>query len=211
MQQQGHDAPRHEHTCGPVTHGGGDQSVAGIREARRGLLARPFMAADLTRRSAVRGRRLGSYECWNTSHAPWRWSSGTRRYFTVQRKVRWNVAPGDLEWMGADRWSDPPRRGVAQDVLRDRSAAAFLVGSRADHIAGVACGHQLRRDRSAVTRDVQALERFGVVQVREKPLPGTQQTEGGHAADGRDSTYRDSIGGRTCGGTNLRPGDCGRR
>ena len=30
----------------------------------------------------------------------------------------------------------------------------------------------LKRDRSAVTRDVQILERFGVVQVTEKPLPG---------------------------------------
>jgi predicted transcriptional regulator len=30
----------------------------------------------------------------------------------------------------------------------------------------------LNRDRSAVTRDVQALERFGVVQVTAKPLPG---------------------------------------
>ena len=31
---------------------------------------------------------------------------------------------------------------------------------------------KLRRDRSAVTRDVQLLERFGVIQVTEKPLPG---------------------------------------
>ena len=31
---------------------------------------------------------------------------------------------------------------------------------------------KLRRDRSAVTRDVQLLERFGVVRVSEKPLPG---------------------------------------
>ena len=31
---------------------------------------------------------------------------------------------------------------------------------------------ELNRDRSAVTRDVQMLERFGVVQVTEKPLPG---------------------------------------
>jgi predicted transcriptional regulator len=31
---------------------------------------------------------------------------------------------------------------------------------------------KLHRDRSAVTRDVQALERFGVVEVKEKPLPG---------------------------------------
>lgn len=30
----------------------------------------------------------------------------------------------------------------------------------------------LKRDRSAVTRDVQLLERFGVVHVTEKPLPG---------------------------------------
>ena len=30
----------------------------------------------------------------------------------------------------------------------------------------------LKRDRSAVTRDVQLLERFGVVQVTERPLPG---------------------------------------
>ena len=31
---------------------------------------------------------------------------------------------------------------------------------------------KLKRDRSAVTRDVQVLERCGVVQVTEKPLPG---------------------------------------
>jgi predicted transcriptional regulator len=31
---------------------------------------------------------------------------------------------------------------------------------------------KLRRDRSAVTRDIQLLERFGVVQVTEKTLPG---------------------------------------
>jgi predicted transcriptional regulator len=31
---------------------------------------------------------------------------------------------------------------------------------------------KLRRDRSAVTRDVQLLERFGVIQVTEKLLPG---------------------------------------
>ena len=31
---------------------------------------------------------------------------------------------------------------------------------------------KLKRDRSAVARDVQVLERFGVVQVTEKPLPG---------------------------------------
>src|SRR5271155_1487193 len=30
----------------------------------------------------------------------------------------------------------------------------------------------LKRDRSAVTRDVQVLERFGVLRVIEKPLPG---------------------------------------
>ena len=31
---------------------------------------------------------------------------------------------------------------------------------------------KLKRDRSAVTRDVQILERFGVIEVTEKPLPG---------------------------------------
>ena len=31
---------------------------------------------------------------------------------------------------------------------------------------------KLKRDRSTVTRDVQVLERFGVIQVSEKPLPG---------------------------------------
>jgi hypothetical protein len=31
---------------------------------------------------------------------------------------------------------------------------------------------KLRRDRSAVTRDVQLLERFGILHVTEKPLPG---------------------------------------
>ena len=31
---------------------------------------------------------------------------------------------------------------------------------------------KLKRDRSAVTRDVQVLERFGVIQVTQRPLPG---------------------------------------
>ena len=31
---------------------------------------------------------------------------------------------------------------------------------------------RLKRDRSAVTRDVQLLERYGVVEVSERPLPG---------------------------------------
>jgi len=31
---------------------------------------------------------------------------------------------------------------------------------------------KLKRDRSAVTRDVHVLERFGVIQITEKPLPG---------------------------------------
>ena len=31
---------------------------------------------------------------------------------------------------------------------------------------------KLKRDRSAVTRDIQVLERFGVLHVTEKPLPG---------------------------------------
>jgi predicted transcriptional regulator len=31
---------------------------------------------------------------------------------------------------------------------------------------------RLRRDRSAVTRDVHLLERYGVLQVTERPLPG---------------------------------------
>ena len=31
---------------------------------------------------------------------------------------------------------------------------------------------KLKRDRSAVARDIQVLERFGVIQVIEKPLPG---------------------------------------
>jgi predicted transcriptional regulator len=36
---------------------------------------------------------------------------------------------------------------------------------------------KLKRDRSAVTRDVQVLERFGVLQVTEKPLPGHGRQE----------------------------------
>ena len=35
-----------------------------------------------------------------------------------------------------------------------------------------ALARKLKRDRSAVTRDVQVLERFGVIRVTEKPLPG---------------------------------------
>ena len=37
---------------------------------------------------------------------------------------------------------------------------------------------KLKRDRSAVTRDVQLLERYGVIQVTEKPLPGTANRNG---------------------------------
>ena len=37
-------------------------------------------------------------------------------------------------------------------------------------ISGLA--RKLKRDRSAVTRDVQVLERFGVLQVTAKPLAG---------------------------------------
>ena len=35
-----------------------------------------------------------------------------------------------------------------------------------------ALAKKLKRDRSAVTRDVQVLERFGVIQVTERPFPG---------------------------------------
>jgi predicted transcriptional regulator len=44
------------------------------------------------------------------------------------------------------------------------------VGETPTSISGLA--KKLKRDRSAVTRDVQVLERFGVLQVTEKPLLG---------------------------------------
>ena len=44
------------------------------------------------------------------------------------------------------------------------------VRDRPGSIAALA--RRLKRDRSAITRDVQMLERFGVVRVAEKPFPG---------------------------------------
>ena len=72
----------------------------------------------------------------------------------------------------------PPSRVVSFDDIE--SLLHVLTGKRVlllkqlketpASISGLA--RKLKRDRSAVTRDIQVLERFGVLQVTEKPLPG---------------------------------------
>lgn len=72
----------------------------------------------------------------------------------------------------------PPSRVVAFDdielLLQVLTAKRVLllrqVRSTPGSITDLA--RKLKRDRSAVTRDVQALERVGVLRVTEKPLPG---------------------------------------
>jgi predicted transcriptional regulator len=53
-----------------------------------------------------------------------------------------------------------PKRVVLLRALRETSGSISQLARK------------LKRDRSAVTRDVQMLERYGVVEVTEKPLPG---------------------------------------
>ncbi len=72
----------------------------------------------------------------------------------------------------------PPSRLVAFDdvesllrVLTEKRVLLLRqVRQTPASIAGLA--RKLNRDRSAVTRDVQVLERFGVLHVTEKSLPG---------------------------------------
>jgi predicted transcriptional regulator len=79
----------------------------------------------------------------------------------------------------ADRGSAiPPSRVVAFEdvesllhVLTAKRVLLLRQVSEAPTSIGV-LAKKLKRDRSAVTRDVQVLERFGVIQVTEKPLPG---------------------------------------
>ena len=72
----------------------------------------------------------------------------------------------------------PPSRVVAFDDIADllrvltekRVLLLRQVKAAPGSISDLA--RTLKRDRSAVTRDVQVLERFGVLRVIEKPLPG---------------------------------------
>lgn len=72
----------------------------------------------------------------------------------------------------------PPSRVVAFDDIE--SLLRVLTGKRVlllrqlkETPASISdLARKLRRDRSAVTRDVQLLERFGILHVTEKPLPG---------------------------------------
>jgi predicted transcriptional regulator len=72
----------------------------------------------------------------------------------------------------------PPRRVVAFEdvasllhVLTERRVLLLRqLRETPNSISQLAM--KLGRDRSAVTRDVQVLERFGVVRVTERPLPG---------------------------------------
>ena len=72
----------------------------------------------------------------------------------------------------------PPRRVIAfEDV---ESLLHLLTGKRLSLLKQVqespasiaVLAARLKRDRSAVTRDIQVLEKFGIVQVTEKVLPG---------------------------------------
>jgi predicted transcriptional regulator len=72
----------------------------------------------------------------------------------------------------------PPSRVVAFDdiesLLQVLTAKRVLLLRQVRSTPGCITdlARKLKRDRSAVTRDVQALERVGVLRVTEKPLPG---------------------------------------
>jgi predicted transcriptional regulator len=72
----------------------------------------------------------------------------------------------------------PPSRVVAFDdiesLLQVLTAKRVLLLKQVKAAPGsiTDLARKLKRDRSAVTRDVQALERVGVLRVTEKPLPG---------------------------------------
>src|ERR1035441_6884298 len=54
----------------------------------------------------------------------------------------------------------------------NREASASAQAGQPDTNIDRELAKKLKRDRSRVTRDVQVLERFGVIQVTEKPLSG---------------------------------------
>lgn len=72
----------------------------------------------------------------------------------------------------------PPSRVVAFEDINDllcllTAKRVLLLKQVKETPASISMlAKKLNRDRSAVTRDVQMLERFGVVHVTEKPLPG---------------------------------------
>jgi predicted transcriptional regulator len=72
----------------------------------------------------------------------------------------------------------PPSRVVAfedvESLLHVLTEKRVLLLKQVKETPGSigALAKKLNRDRSAVTRDVQVLERFGVIEVTEKPLPG---------------------------------------
>lgn len=72
----------------------------------------------------------------------------------------------------------PSRRIVAfedvEDLLQVLTGKRLLLLRQVKETPAsiTALAKKLKRDRSAVTRDIQILERFGIVQVSEKTLPG---------------------------------------
>src|SRR6266852_698912 len=72
----------------------------------------------------------------------------------------------------------PPSRIVAFEDVEDLLAVLtekrmLLLKALKETQGSIAeLARRLKRDRSAVTRDVQLLERYGVVEVCERPLPG---------------------------------------
>jgi predicted transcriptional regulator len=72
----------------------------------------------------------------------------------------------------------PPSRVVAFDDIESllqvltANRVLLLKQVRAEPGSITDLARKLKRDRSAVTRDVQALERVGVLRVTERPLPG---------------------------------------
>jgi len=59
---------------------------------------------------------------------------------------------------------------LLQVLTRKRLLLLRKLGESPSSVTDLA--RKLNRDRSAVTRDVRLLERFGVVRIAEKPLPG---------------------------------------
>ena len=79
----------------------------------------------------------------------------------------------------ADRGKRIPHSRVVsfesvEDLLRVLTGKRILLLKSLTQTPGsiAELARRLKRDRSAVARDVQMLEYFGVVQVSEKPLPG---------------------------------------
>jgi predicted transcriptional regulator len=79
----------------------------------------------------------------------------------------------------ADRGKRIPQSRVVafeavEDLLRVLTGKRILLLKSVTQAPGsiAELARRLKRDRSAVARDVQMLEHYGVVQVSEKPLPG---------------------------------------